>query len=754
MNKRRKETRLLATFLIPGILTLAAVLNMLYFQVRTQEWTKQWAYRVLAASAQEQTATLGEIFNGRFGILETFASSVGAQWNQQRDVLTLDNIRTRMTAMVETSGFEHLAIAGTDGVAYANDGQTDDSSDRFYMTEALAGRRAIQALTDSRLYEKQRFVLAVPLHINGKVAGAVMGSFTSSDLRRLIVSTAFSGNAYSYLCDSAGNVIIEAEATTLLQRDNLLDAIAAGELEILDRITLETLADDLKAGSEGVVAFSSGAERRYGVYQPVGINDWYIFNFVPAAVVDSSTASQNRLGALSIGIITLCAVLLLVITGVREKRRIRELQRLQAEQLVHYRTDPVNGLLNMQGFEQAAREELDALPPETFCALVDFGAKNFALFNVSFGGPAANAVLKAMAETLLAHCLKKQPCARLSGDRFAVLVTACTCERDLRERIAALSAAMQTRHQTKQLDIAYGVYIIDARTLPVDEMCTRAIAARLQLKEGAGNVGFYDQTVHQRQIEDSVLLEDMEDGLRLGQFVPYYQPKYDARTERIVGAEALVRWLRPAGEVKPPDRFIQLFEQNGLITRLDAHMFEQVCKKLAHMPAPVPISVNFSRAHLYQPDFPESLLAIAARYRVSPSLLEIELTETAFFDQRDTLMRNMNRLRELGFLVSIDDFGSGYSSLNLLKDIHADVVKIDKGFLSESTETERGITVLESVLSLAKALKVRTVAEGVETVEQLELLRENGCDTIQGYYFCRPVPETEFDRLLKEQRGK
>lgn len=242
----------------------------------------------------------------------------------------------------------------------------------------------------------------------------------------------------------------------------------------------------------------------------------------------------------------------------------------------------------------------------------------------------------------------------------------------------------------------------------------------------------------------------MEESLRRGEFIPYYQPKYGACSERIVGAEALVRWIREDGTYMPPDRFIGLFEQNGLITKLDMYMFERVCKKLAAMENPVPVSVNFSRAHMYDADFPEKLLTIVQRYDLKYSLLEVKLTETAFFDRRDALIRNMDRLREIGFLVSIDDFGSGYSSLNLLKDVRFDTIKLDKEFLSDTEEIGRERMVVKSVLALAEALEVHTVAEGVETREQLDFLRENGCDTIQGYYFSRPLPEAEFDQLLSE----
>lgn len=748
MNAKPETRRIFTTFVVPIILALTAVVSMLLFQNCTVTLTRERAYQSLADSAQEQTIILREIFDGRFSVLATFANSLAKQPNRP----TLENITARMSAIVEASDFENMAVAKTDGVAHTDDGQTDDSSDRFYMTEALAGRRAIQKLTDSRLYGKNRLVLSVPIYKDKKVEGAVMGSFSDMDVQKLLVSSAFSGNAYSFLCDLSGQIIVMAETPLLIQEtDNFYEIFADMKLE--NGATVESIKDDTRNGRSGVVAYSIDNEKRYAVYQPTKINDWYIFNVVSAAVVDMAVARQNRLGFICIGAVSACAVLLLVIMAHRKKRRVSDLKRMQEQQLVYYRTDPVTGLLNAPGFTNAVAEALRALPEAQFCAMLDFGILDFNQYNVSFGSPAGDAVLRSAAQTLRDHCMREQPCACLSSDRFAVLVYDCADQPELLKRIMELDEKLHASDESRQLQLTYGVYIIDDRTLPAETLCDRAAAARLELADSKHRIGVYDHNVHRRQIEDAQLVASMDESLRRGEFIPYYQPKYNARTERAVGAEALVRWIRPDGTIIPPDRYIRLFEQNGLIIRLDLHIFRQVCLKLAAMPVPVPVSVNFSRAHMYAPDFPDTLLKIAEELGAAPRLLEIELTETAFFEQRDVLMQNMNRLRKLGFLVSIDDFGSGYSSLNLLKNVSFDTIKIDREFFSETKEPGRGQIVVKSVLALAKALKVHTVAEGVETREQLEFLRENGCDTIQGYYFSRPMPEAEFDKLLRSQRN-
>ncbi len=719
------------------------------YQYKTSVWTEQWARRELQSSAQEQTATLDEIFNGRFTVLETFANSLASQ----AETPTKEDVTNRMKAIVEVSDFELLAITGLDGIIYTSEGKVDNSPKPLYMTEALAGRKSAQKIDEGQVFEKDWLVLAVPVYVNAEVKGVVMGGFSTAYFEKLLVAHAFSGSAYSFVCDSSGNIIVGPEKESLLNdHDNVLTFFSENNAEFLEGMSLKTITDDLKNGREALAIYLVSDEKRYAVYQPTGgINDWYIFNIVPGEIVDGMIAEQTNLGSICIFVVALCAVLLIVIMAAKEKQRIQELKQLQAAELVSFRTDPVTGLYNVSGFTYAVTKALHTLPEEHFCALIDFGILNFNQYNVSFGSPAGNAVLRGAAQVLLEHCQGHQPCARLSGDRFAFLMTDCNNQAELLKQIALLDEKLHKPDGTHRLLLSYGVYIVTDRSQSLEEMCNCAVAARLTANLDDSNVSVYEPVIHQQQIDDSQMLEDMEEGLRLGQFIPYYQPKYDTHTERIIGAEALVRWILPNNEVRLPNRFIPLFEQNGLITKLDLYLFEKICQKLSKMSKPVPISTNFSRAHLYDSDFPHKINTIAEKYGVPHHLLEIELTETAFFDRPDALIKMINRLREMGFLLSIDDFGSGYSSLNLLKDVCFDVIKLDKQFLSETAETERGMIVIKSVLALASSLDVHTVAEGVETRQQFEFLRDNGCDYIQGYYFCRPVLEEEFDKLINAQ---
>ena len=243
----------------------------------------------------------------------------------------------------------------------------------------------------------------------------------------------------------------------------------------------------------------------------------------------------------------------------------------------------------------------------------------------------------------------------------------------------------------------------------------------------------------------------MDQALQNGEFIVYYQPKYDLKTEKPVGAEGLVRWSSEKGLIMPGE-FIELFERNGFVLKLDLHVFEQVCsdirKWLDEGRKVLPISINVSRLHLLDPEFVNDYKAIISKYRVPTELLELELTEHMPMASEDFLVEVFNNIAGLGVSLAIDDFGSGYSSLNILHTMPFDTLKIDKMFFQDKTSSERGRRIIETVVLMAQKLGMRVVAEGVETKEQVAFLQAIGCDWVQGFYFAKPMPSSEFENML------
>ncbi|MDX5727831.1 putative bifunctional diguanylate cyclase/phosphodiesterase, partial [Clostridioides difficile] len=295
-------------------------------------------------------------------------------------------------------------------------------------------------------------------------------------------------------------------------------------------------------------------------------------------------------------------------------------------------------------------------------------------------------------------------------------------------------------------------YKISKSDNDINTIMDRANTARKTIKGGHKNsFAFYDKEMHKKILKEKEIENSMVDALNNGEFIVYFQPKYSLSDYQIIGAEALVRWDNPQKGLIPPIEFIPVFERNGFIVNIDFYVFEEVCKKIREWmdegQKVVPISVNLSRMHFVNSNFIEEFKLIVDKYKIPTRLIELELTETAVLDNIEGLLDTMNNLKEKGFVISMDDFGTGYSSLNLLKELPVDILKLDRAFFTEKDESNNEKIVISNVIKMAKELKMKVISEGVETISQVEFLKQIGCDMVQGYLFSKPMPVKEFEKI-------
>ena len=278
------------------------------------------------------------------------------------------------------------------------------------------------------------------------------------------------------------------------------------------------------------------------------------------------------------------------------------------------------------------------------------------------------------------------------------------------------------------------------------------IARKLVKNSSMSMCEFYDEKMEREIMKEQMILGCMETALKEREFKVFLQPKISLKTGEIIGAEALVRWIRKDGTLLPPNDFIPLFEKNGFIVRLDFYIYEEVFRilkrwKIEGKPL-VPISVNVSRVHLYQTDFIDKVMQLIEQYEIEPKLVEFELTESIFLDNTVNAISIMKELQNRGFCVSIDDFGAGYSSLNLLKDMRTDVLKLDKEFFRAGDMKKEEKIIVSSIISMAKQLNMKVLSEGVETQKQSDFLKKVNCDMAQGYLYAKPLPVPDFEVML------
>lgn len=426
--------------------------------------------------------------------------------------------------------------------------------------------------------------------------------------------------------------------------------------------------------------------------------------------------------------------------------------------------DPVTGGFNQTRFDLTARQAIDQAAPGTY-ALVAIDIKKFKLLNEIQGTDCGDRVLRYVLHRLQAHLREDEFVGRISADEFNMLLhleDAGAMDARVEAMVQDINKYNDDAEHPYFFAFTLGVYPIDDPSLSMTIIRDRANVARSSGKNAASarhfTCVFYSEVDRQNLLNEQDMENRMRGALERGEFVAYFQPKQKLSDGAIGGAEALVRWIDPEHGLVPPNDFVPFFERNGFIIDVDLCVFEQVCALLASWIErgiqPVPISVNMSRAHLRSHDFLAPYEVIRAKYDVPVEYIEFELTETLVFGDPELFVGVINELHEHGYRCSLDDFGSGYSSLNMLKDIDIDVMKLDRAFFLAGDDTERREWyVIESVIDLAKRLEVETVAEGVEEPGQVERLRAMNCDLLQGYVFSRPVPQPEFERMLRASRA-
>ena len=298
--------------------------------------------------------------------------------------------------------------------------------------------------------------------------------------------------------------------------------------------------------------------------------------------------------------------------------------------------------------------------------------------------------------------------------------------------------------------LSYGIYRIFDKSLKIDEIIERvSYAHKTSKKDTIRNVTFYDETLKLNMLNEKEIENDMDEALINEDFKLYLQPKYDAETNKINGAEALVRWEHSTKGLMFPGKFIPVFEKNGFIIKLDMYILEQVCKFIKYNENKgrrnIPISVNISKLNFKRKDLKKHIMKIINKYGVNPALIELEITESLIAEEPEEVIKVIEDFKKENVMISMDDFGTGYSSLSMLQSLPVDVLKIDCGFFKEFEKSKKGAAIIKSILMLAKELELMVVAEGVETKEEVEYLREIKCNSIQGYYFCKPIPLKEFE---------
>jgi diguanylate cyclase (GGDEF)-like protein len=421
--------------------------------------------------------------------------------------------------------------------------------------------------------------------------------------------------------------------------------------------------------------------------------------------------------------------------------------------------DALTELPTLHKFKKDLKQLLNE-HPECQYAVVYSDISEFKYINDTLGYDVGDKILCDLANMLSSNQFESQCLARISGDSF-LSVHAYQDEKTLHDKIISFNeqfnVIMKSKYPANKFIVISGVSLIDSKediTVAIDN----ANLARKSIKPSTKTAcKFFNSSMKLKLLKEAEITNSMEQALKNGEFIVYLQPKIGLSENRLVGAEALVRWNKDGKKLMPPNDFIPLFEKNGFIVNLDFYIYEEVLKILRSWldsgKQVVPISVNVSRIHLNDENFVDEIKKLVDLYQIPYNLLELELTESIFLNNAEVALSAIKKLRLLGFGVSIDDFGAGYSSLNLLKDMSTDVIKLDKEFFGQGEMQREEQIIVSSIISMAKQLNMKVLSEGVETKTQSEFLKSVSCDMAQGYLYSKPIPISEFENLIMQNHS-
>lgn len=553
----------------------------------------------------------------------------------------------------------------------------------------------------------------------------------------------FKDQGLSCIVDSDGTVIVSAtDEAPFSALNDIFQSVTAEKKEAA--IQAQVL-EDIKERRPGIAHFQDlGGEPLIFSYDFLEVNDWMLLTLLPSNLFSKGTA-QYLFRYILLTSLLAFIILLIFVCVVWSYRR--SYQAIQTAAL----TDLLTGGRNRVSFQIQA-EHLFQKYSWKGLAIVYMNIRGFKRINEKFGSKVGDTVLLHIYNALNSCLEEEELICRAAGDHFFLLLK-CSSEEEILRRVSSMFEKLEKQlpagSLTASSSIAAGAYLIQHSEEEFIVLIDRAKQAGDQAQ--TGQCRLFDDSFEKQMKREYVLDESFQHAIENHEFQLYIQPKLCPFQEKVCGGEVLVRWQHPKFGIVYPGEFIPLFERNGKICALDLYMFEETCRLLRswlEKGTAVPLSVNLSRAHLISSDisFLDRFKAIKEAYQIPDGLIDLELTESLMLERREIhLVTSMiNRIREMGFLCSIDDFGFGYSSLTMLKDLNVSTVKLDRQFLLN--ENEKSWMVVRQLIQLAHNLGMSVVAEGVEKKDQVEHLKECGCDLIQGYFYARPMPVSDFER--------
>ncbi|MCM1101866.1 MAG: EAL domain-containing protein [Clostridium sp.] len=676
-------------------------------------------------------------------LLQGFAAELREHPEQEAEILR------DMDTFVGSYGFKRMGIAHADGVAYTTDNHTVRMGDYVFFQKCMEGKIWLTAALEDRVDGDGSLVNVFSIPIYGEdgmqTTGMVFAVYQNESFRDMLDVDFFEGRGFGCIITSEGEVIAHSQNSPLESESNFFEYLLAdGEG---NDVSVRQMKADIQVAADGIgtcgAVYENGDEFLF-YYMPLNENlydaQWYMLAFVPEDVVTQRMAPViKNVRALAIFMVFVAALGIGLYVYIEKKRK---------EELVNLAyVDRLTGGYNFASFRENSKRRKNL---SGYVIAMDLA--EFKLINSSFGVQKGDETLLELWKLLLQNVSDSEMAARVNADRFALFWQEGSREAleiRLEELITDISL-LSGQLKIPPMFPVFGIYYTDTLDEP-DKYYGYAVQAKHLVKGRRDkHYAFYDEIDYKQLVENRKLEDDFQKDLKQERFEVWYQPKFSAADEQIMGAEALVRWRREDGKLLPPGVFIPLFEKNGNIAVLDEYIFRKVCEQqkkwLNEGRRVLPVSVNISRVSLYFGDIVERYENILHAADLSAKYVQLEITESAAIDQAD-IAELIERFHQAGFVLLMDDFGSGYSSLASLNTLNFDILKLDKSLIDYIGD-EKGEKLLKYVTKLGQSLGLHITAEGVETESQLLFMRKLKCNDIQGYYFSKPLCLADYEDLM------
>ncbi len=740
MKRQSIMLRRIVVLMIVFITTLAVVL--VHRHIMVQNFEEQLLTSMDDVSYQNKIVIEKELAD-----MQTILASVGKEveclYPKLETEQELEALVEFMRPFAEIYHFKRMGVVTLEGEAFCTDGFYENIQGHEVL---LLGNKGIANITGSlqdTIGEIEPInVLSIPVYDSkNEVMGILFATVRTAEFRELINVAPFEGQGYSYIIQKDGTVVTDSEQSPMYGTTNIFESMMRFSESNADMVDTLKLAMEASATGHGFIETEG---KRYLHYAPLEIENvqqsWYLCTIVTSQILDDKMnkvlALYDQLLMLA-SLIVLIAIAYYVYTCGKDEKTLRTLAYVDSV------TEGDNYASFLMKYEELK-------PEKGFFVSMDLN--DFKLVNTICGIKKGDETLREVWKVIESYLGEGEFAARMNADHYVLLFGEST-RPEFEERLNKLSediGALATRINVISVWPYFGIY--ELQTAEDAETCFGyANQAKHQVRGNRkNNFAFYEREDFEKLVEEKKLVDQFENAINNGEFEMWYQPKYKSDDQTVVGAEALVRWRKADGTIRQPLSFIPLFERNGLIATLDEHVFQTVCKQQKKWEEEgkqiFPISVNISRASLYYDDIVERYQNILKECDIRPELVPLEITESATVDNSQ-IRRLVECFQKIGFPIHLDDFGNGYSALSTLNLMHFDTLKLDKGLVDFIGDTN-GEKLLGYTIKLAKSLGMRITAEGVEFKNQVDFLQNLECDEIQGYYFSKPLPLSEFEALI------